>query len=123
MDDVERAWLREKLYEHAAELGAQREAQKAQAQDVSQLRLEIRDSIASLRVSVESHYQHVRGEIAALKDDARRRTDDLLEELKAEAAERERARKLALLVLGALVVFGQQAIEHLPQLLSLVGPG
>lgn len=129
MDDTERSWLREKLYEHAAELGEQRAISRAQADDVRQVRLEVRDGFAGIRAEMSSHYNHVRGEVAglrtavdAIKEEDRRRTEMLLERMEDRDRTQQRAWKLLLLGAGALIVFGQQAIEHLPQILSLLGP-
>lgn len=122
MDDTERAWLREKLYEHASELGAQKAHQRALGDDQNALRAEVRDGIASLKQEMSAHYAHVRGEIVNLRDEERRRADDLIDRLE-QSADRSRGLNRALLFgVGVLIVFGQQVVEHLPRILELIAP-
>lgn len=122
MDDTERAWLREKLYEHAAELGKQIAHQKAQDDDLRSIRTEVREGMIALRNDMASQYGHLRGEIASLKDEERRRTDHLIEEMRERDARAQKAWRVLLLIGGALIVAGQQAFEHLPAILSLMAP-
>ena len=126
MDDAERAWLREKLYEHAAELGAQKASERAQDKALGDIRQEVRELGLSIKTEIASHYNHVRGEIAQLKDEERRRTEALIRELdERDDARDERARRtwrFLLLIGGAIVVGGQQLFDHLPALLSLLAP-
>ena len=133
MDDAERAWLREKLYEHAAELGAQKAEQRALSEGLGSIRAEMREGLGSIskemrdglartRSDMEAQYAHVRGEIVSLRDEERRRADDLIERLE-DSADRSRGLNRALLFgVGVLIVFGQQVVEHLPRILELIAP-
>ena len=123
MDETERAWLREKLYEHAAELGRQIAHQKAQDDDLRAIRTEVRDGMTLIRADMSNQYNHLRGELQSLKEEDRRRTDSMLEEMRERDQRTQRTWRALLLIGGALIVAGQQALEHMPAILTLLAPG
>jgi hypothetical protein len=80
----------------------------------------VRDGLASVKTDMAAHYNHIRGEIASLRDEERRRNDDLISGMEEREARAQRVWRVLLLIGGVIVLFGQAAIEHLPTILSLI---
>jgi hypothetical protein len=115
-------WIRDRLFQQAAQLGAQEERQRSLGDSVSHLRTELKDGLISIRTEMSSQYNHMRGEIVALRDEERRRADDLIEQLEQNAERARRLNRLLMVGAGAIIVGGQQVLDHLPQILNLLGP-
>lgn len=121
MADTDPLWMLNKLYEQAAKQAANEARQEAAEREIARIAAEMKNGFDGMRTEMSLQYGHVRGEILSLKDEERRRADDLAERLDEGHRRGRRVFQVLLIAAVAVIVLGQQVLEHLPSILQLLG--